>query len=61
MIRFATRATLTPNLFQKFEKWLVMLTYRKVLGERVAAVAKFPNVSTYGKVWRKASTGAEIV
>jgi hypothetical protein len=37
--RFATRATLFPNLFQKFGKGLLGPTYRKVLGEWVAAVA----------------------
>jgi hypothetical protein len=39
MTGFATRATLLPKLFKNLERWL-MPTYRKVSGNRVAAVAK---------------------
>jgi hypothetical protein len=47
MTGFATRATLFPNLFLKFEKGLVMPPYRKVLGKRVAPVAKSLAVSRH--------------
>jgi hypothetical protein len=49
MTGFATRATLFPNLFLKFEEGLVMPPYRKVLGNRVAAVAKSLAVSTHSE------------
>lgn len=45
---FATRATAFPNLFKKIDKGLSNAPYRKVLGNRVAPVAKSLAVSTYG-------------